>query len=369
MSPNAIARKLKIIRNKGAMRSVDVADVDMRLAGLASRNCRSGIELDHVLDGFPESARRVPIIFGRHLPIVCLEKQPIHLAQVSVSGRQRDVDTRDRRDPIDDIPDAIAGSAANVADIHGFCVAECHGQYGICHVGDMDVVTPRREATDLDRRGCPQSAHDLGYQMRMCLVGADRVEDPLDVPIGDGASALLLRSTTDIIANRFFWMSGTVRFVKPYADNIAVALPFLTDSTIFTPFRVGSAQRSLGQRIEIELAPRLMLGQFFGVSGAYLLRRVGSGQFKPQGTIGVVDCGIASICPAIVSQTTAATTVHALSIGASFSSLASYMRGGAKWPLELLFSHTAPISASGGIQPIFSTDRLELKIYRKFPRR
>ena len=204
---------------------------------------------------------------------------------------------------------------------------------------------------------------------RFGSAGADRVEDPLDVPIGDGASALLLRSTTDIIANRFFWMSGTVRFVKPFADNVAVALPFLTDSTIFTPFRVGSAQRSLGHRIEIELAPRLMLGQFFGVSGAYLLRRVGSGQLKPQGTIGVVDCGIVTTCPPIVSQTTAATTVHALSIGASFSSLASYMRGGAKWPLELLFSHTAPISASGGIQPIFSTDRLELKIYRKFPRR
>ena len=204
---------------------------------------------------------------------------------------------------------------------------------------------------------------------RFGSAGADRVEDPLDVPIGDGASALLVRSTTDIIANRFFWVSGTVRLVKPFADNVAAALPLLTDSTIFFPFTVGSATRSLGQRIEIEIAPRLMLGQFFGVSSAYLLRRVGAARLQPLGNFGVPDCPVGPVCPQIVSQTTAATTVQALSIGASFSSLASYMRGGAKWPLELLFSHTAPISASGGIQPIFSTDRLELKIYRRFPRR
>lgn len=195
---------------------------------------------------------------------------------------------------------------------------------------------------------------------RFGTAGADRVEDPLDVPIGDGASALLLRSTTDLIANRFFWLSGTLRFVKPFSDNVAVAVPLLTDSTIFNAFTIGTAKRSLGQRVEIEIAPRFMFGQFFGISGAYLLRRVGEAQLTPDATASSVPT------PA---QTTPSRTVQALSIGASFSSLASYMRGGAKWPLELLFSHTAPISASGGLQPIFSTDRLELKIYRKFPRR
>ncbi len=204
---------------------------------------------------------------------------------------------------------------------------------------------------------------------RFGTAGADRVEDPLDVPIGDGASALLLRSTTDFIANRFFWLSASLRFVQPLSDNVAVALPLVTDSTIFNAFTVGTAARSLGQRIEIEIAPRLSIGQFFGISGAYLMRRVGESELRPQGSLGAVDCGIGAICPPILAQSTPATTVQALSIGASFSSLASYMRGGAKWPLELLFSHTAPISASGGLQPIFSTDRLELKIYRKFPRR
>ncbi len=198
---------------------------------------------------------------------------------------------------------------------------------------------------------------------RFGTAGADRVEDPLDVPIGEGASALLLRSTTDFVLNRFFWISGTVRIVKPFGDQVAVALPFLTDSTIFNSFTVGLARRALGPRTEIEIAPRLMFGPFFGLSGAYLLRRVGEDQLTPESATSAGPAG------ATAPHTTPVRTMQALAVGASFSSLASYMRGGAKWPLELRFVHTAPISASGGIQPIFATDRLELTIYRRFPRR
>jgi len=212
-----------------------------------------------------------------------------------------------------------------------------------------------------------RSALTAGF--RFGSAGANRVEDPLDVPIGDGASALLLRSTTDYVANRFFWISGTVRVVRPLGDDVAVALPLPTDTTLFNPFSIGSASRSLGQRTEIEIAPRLMFGEFFGISGAYLYRRVGSSTLTPQGSTGVIDCALGAFCPSVVAQTVAASSMQALTIGASFSSLASYLRRGAKWPLELLFSHTASFTGSGGIQPVSAIDRLELRIYRGFPRR
>ncbi len=243
-------------------------------------------------------------------------------------------------------------------------------------IGDVDLTAT---ALLFDTFGADQKKrlNNTGRALRTTLTagfrfgsaGANRAQDPFDVPIGDGASALLLRSTTDIIANKWFWVSGTVRVVRPFSDEIAVALPLPTDSTIFHPFTIGSATRSLGQRTEIEIAPRVMFGQFFGISGAYLLRRVGASDLRPVGDFGVVDCAVGAVCPQIGPQTTAATTLQALSIGASFSSLASYMRGGAKFPLELQFVHTAAISASGGIIPVASTDRLELRIYRGFPRR
>ncbi len=243
-------------------------------------------------------------------------------------------------------------------------------------IGDVDLTATALlfDTFDADQK---RRLNNTGRALRTTLTagfrfgtaGANRAQDPLDVPIGDGASAILLRSTTDVIANKWFWVSGSLRIVRPFSDNLAVMLPLPTDSTVFNPFSIGVAKRSLGQRTEIELAPRVMFGQFFGISGAYLLRRVGASKLAPQGNVGVVDCRPGAFCAQIGPQITLASTLHALSIGASFSSLASYTRGGAKWPLELQFVHTAAIGASGSIVPITSTDRLELRIYRGFPRR
>jgi len=203
--------------------------------------------------------------------------------------------------------------------------------------------------------------------LRIGSAGADRVEDPLDVPIGEGASALLLRTTTDIIANNRYWVSLTARVVQPFADNVAVALPFLTDSTLFRSFVAGTARRSLGMRTEIEIAPRVMFGQFFGLSTAYLFRRVGTDRLTPTGTFpDALNPGLSVTTDAQVSP---ATSTHLLSVAASFSSLASYMRGSARYPVELQFVHTAAIASSGGVVPISSTDRLEIRLYRGFSRR
>jgi|GEM_PF-1032159 len=242
-------------------------------------------------------------------------------------------------------------------------------------IGDIDLTVTAllHDTFDADQK---KRLNNTGRGVRTSLTagfrfgsaGADFVENPLDVPIGEGASAILLRSTTDFIANKTFWVSGTLRIVKPFADNIAVALPLLTDSTIFASYFNGSAARKLAMRTEIEIAPRFMIGQFFGLSGAYLFRRVGTETLTP------LVLNATQVDPAIgtnpyAGRTTPARTLHAVTIAASFSSLASYMRGGANFPLELLFSHTQAIFASGAAQPVSGIDRLELKIYRGFPRR
>jgi hypothetical protein len=242
-------------------------------------------------------------------------------------------------------------------------------------IGDIDLTVTAllHDTFDGDQK---KRLNNTGRGVRTSLTagfrfgsaGADFVENPLDVPIGDGASALLLRSTTDFIANRTFWVSGTLRIVKPFADNVAVALPLLTDSTIFAGSFNGSAARKLAMRTEIEIAPRFMIGQFFGLSGAYLFRRVGTETLVPFALNSTtVDPSIGT--DPYAGRTTPARTLQAVTIAASFSSLASYMRGGANFPLELLFSHTQAIFATGAAQPVSGIDRLELKIYRGFPRR
>ena len=197
---------------------------------------------------------------------------------------------------------------------------------------------------------------------RFGTAAADNAEDAFDVPIGDGASALLARSTTDIVFNRSFWMSASVRAVKPFADDRVVPVPLRTDSTLFSAFGFASARRTLGTRIELEFAPRYAFGDFFSLSAAYLVRRTGET---------TLDAGSESIssAPALFRETTPASTFQAASVGVSFSTLSSFVRNRSRLPLEVIYTHTAPITASGGLVPAVSTDRLELRIYTGFPRR
>ncbi len=125
---------------------------------------------------------------------------------------------------------------------------------------------------------------------------------------------------------------------------------------------MGSARETLGQRTELEIAPRFALGDFFGVSGAYLLRRIGASSL-------VSNQPSPDRVPALLETTTRPTLFQAASVGVSFSTLASYVRGRSRLPLEVLYTHTLPVSGSGGIVPAVSTDRLELRIYTAFPRR
>jgi hypothetical protein len=65
----------------------------------------------------------------------------------------------------------------------------------------------------------------------------------------------------------------------------------------------------------------------------------------------------------------ASRTLSAAAFGVSFSTLASYARGRSRFPAEVLYTHTAPLGASGGLVPVVASDRLELRIYTGFPRR
>ncbi len=193
---------------------------------------------------------------------------------------------------------------------------------------------------------------------RFGSAGADRTNDAFDVPNGDGANALLLRSTTDVVINRWVWLSGTVRAVQPFGDQVVIRRPLFDDSLLFVPSTVQSADRSLGRRVDLELAPRVTIGQFFGVSGGYLYRRGDGDEY----TFAAGDASEAA------TLSRPSTTYQAYMYGATFSTLSSYVRGRARWPVEVLYVHTGPITGSGNALAM-TTDRLELRLYFGFPRR
>ncbi|MEO7360717.1 MAG: hypothetical protein ABI120_10330 [Gemmatimonadaceae bacterium] len=192
-----------------------------------------------------------------------------------------------------------------------------------------------------------------------------RTGNPFDLPTGDGANALLLRSTTDLIWSRRFWVSGTVRYAKPLSDNVTTRFAPVSDSTLFRPSYVFNAKRSLGAHTELEIAPRFGIGNAFGLSAAYRLARQAGSTINP-----IFD---PLFDPAegfsVTGYSTSATTVQSIFFGASYSTMNAFVRGKSRWPLEVIYSHGLVLGASGGVVPATVTDRIELRIYTRFPRR
>ncbi len=233
-------------------------------------------------------------------------------------------------------------------------------------IGDVDLTATfllfdSFKADQIKRLLAPTRAvrSNITLGWRFGTAGADRTDDAFDVPIGEGANALLVRSTTDVLFNRWAWMSATVRAAQPMADRIAVATPFRSDAGTFgSPVSVASAARALGTRLDVELAPRMSVGEFFGLSAAYLVRHWGSDSYD------ATDAGAAAQPLSVPSR-----TLSAAAFGLSFSTLSSYVRGRSRFPAEVIYTHTVPLAASGGEVPVVASDRLELRIYTGFPRR
>ncbi len=191
---------------------------------------------------------------------------------------------------------------------------------------------------------------------------ADRGDDPLDVTIGEGASALLLRSTTDVVLRRWAWLSATVRVVQPMGDELAIRVPPPDDSTLFFPGVPVLARRDLGRTLDVELAPRVVLNDFFGVSAAFALRRRAADRYE------ALD-GDPEALALRVAATVPGRTVRHAAVGLSFSTLASYARGRSRFPLEVVYTHGAVLHATGAPVPATRTDRIELRYFTGFPRR
>ena len=196
-----------------------------------------------------------------------------------------------------------------------------------------------------------------------------RTSRPFDVPTGDGANALLLRSTTDVIFGRRWWVSATGRLVKPLQDNVVARFPALNDNNLFEAAAVLPGVRQLGTRTELEIAPRYAINSFFGLSMAY---GIGHQSGSTITSASNVAAGLASSSTTqttgVLTNSSLATTVQALQFGVTYSTLTGFVKRHSRWPIEIIYSHGLTLTASGGPVPSTTSDQLQLRVYTRFPR-
>lgn len=190
---------------------------------------------------------------------------------------------------------------------------------------------------------------------RFGTASSAQTNQPFALALGDGVNAILLRATADAVWRRRAWVSATIRSTTPLADNAVVRLPGAGLPELFFLSAPQSASRELGQRIDLEIAPRIALGEKFGLSATWLARSIASDRYEVTGGREAFE--------------TPSGTAQFGSIGVTYSTLAAYARGKSRHAVEVLFAHEVALSASGLSVPSLVRDRLELRIYTGFPRR
>jgi len=146
----------------------------------------------------------------------------------------------------------------------------------------------------------------------------------------------------------------TARSTMPRPDQAIVRLPGAGFPDLFFSAIPQAATRSLGQRFDLEIAPRINLGEKLGLSATWARRTMGGDTY-------VTADGTEFRTPSGSAQFGA--------IGITYSTLAPFVRGKSRRAVEIMFSHEVALGAAGVVVPSLVRDRLEMRIYRGFPRR
>ena len=116
--------------------------------------------------------------------------------------------------------------------------------------------------------------------------------------------------------------------------------------------------RTAGTIVAMDFTPRLLLGEWFALDGHYGFERRGATTYDVTST--TATC---ASCPPF-SPNTEARTSQRVGLGFRYSTADSYLRGKAKTPIEVSFTHLETISGDPGVPKVFR-DQIQMRLYIK----
>lgn len=185
-----------------------------------------------------------------------------------------------------------------------------------------------------------------------------------DQPTGTGASALLLRSATDVTWGRRLWGTLSVRAALPLADRQLLRIPLSPEDVFVPAYRQQEVARRSGREIQVDLAPRYTLADVLAVWAHYGWRSKQSDRYTGAFTVDEAGPGGESVSfDASALDQESAATEQRVGIGLTYSTVAPYARRRGNLPVEISFAHFETIAGSGGVVPRLSVDQLQVRVY------
>jgi hypothetical protein len=241
------------------------------------------------------------------------------------------------------------------------------------HLGDIDIGGKFSLIDSFDgvteKRLSPE-----GLNMRLAVGGIVRLptgqiesaDNFIDIGTGRKAFAVEGRIFTDVFAGRHFWQSFIVRYNHPLADKETMRIIDLPNLELAPLYRRQVVNRALGNTLEFETNPRWVLNDFFSVGGQYIYRHKSQDSYTGTFTIPAATTGYADVTiNAATLNLETETTESRFGGGISFSNIYAFEQGKAKIPFEVTFLHQQTTKGSGGNQPKFFTDQIQLRLYAR----
>jgi hypothetical protein len=241
------------------------------------------------------------------------------------------------------------------------------------HVGDIDLGA-KFSVYDSFNGSTEARMSPSGLNFRAAVGGmfripSSQVESPdnfIDLGTGRGAAAIEGRLYSDLLVGSRFWESFIVRFNHPFADDETMRIIDLPNQELAPLYRRQSVHRQLGNSFEFETAPRVVVNSFFAVSAWYMYRHKSQDDYTGTFTIPAAETGFADITiDASTLNLETEQTEHRFGGGLSYSNLYAFEQGKARVPFEVTYLHWQTMGGSGGNQPKFFTDQIQLRLYAR----
>jgi hypothetical protein len=229
-------------------------------------------------------------------------------------------------------------------------------------IGDVELrarvlVLDRSQRDSLPMRGVRYRLA-VGGIMRFATSRPDSARDLLDIGTGEGAGAEV-RSAFDFAAGR---VGATIaaRYARSVARTVEVPLVGFPIGGFPYP-EFGEVSRKAGDVFGLDVTPRVFVGDWLAFEGRFGMEHTGAPTFSATES----PCSACVVLANSVLPTE--TSVRLVGAGVRYSTVDSFLRGRARYPIELSYRHLETISGDPGAPKAFR-DQLEMRIYYRIRR-
>ena len=246
---------------------------------------------------------------------------------------------------------------------------------GLTQVSDVTVSALVRVHDSFLSAGTSRlTATSRGWRQAVLIEGRIGTGTPprpdrfLDQGTGTGASAITLRSITDLVLDRRFWATVAVGYTQAFAHERAMRVPSSSGSAFLEWSRLDTVRITPGGQLDLEVAPRWQLNDYVSLGAQWRWRHRTADRHDVPSTriISILPIDPRQFPDASVLDRASAQDEQRIGVTASYSTMAARARGLPGMPFELLYQHQQSVASGGGIVPKQWEDRLTVRYYTRF---